>query len=302
MAVNDEQFMKVKHVKGAVNKLRQEMAELDVDVPQATTTAYGTVKLISDEDWEAYTSDPIGADSDSLDLSPGSDFTYSSFSFEASCSNGTVSISGSGSFSNKTIIANTYYELFSLPEGYAPSSEQTHSVTMNGYSATATVDTNGVVTIRSSSRQFDIYRISFSTTWTFNVVTSEVPTFADNVVLTVEQFKNLLSGGSSGGGSGESGGDTEQVLYSGMFTPTSSSRYLTISENIVDFSAISVTLSQKFGGPDKTETFSSPFADNDHSAPDEILFLNSITPASFMIVFYTDTYNYYSITEVVGIK
>lgn len=296
MAVNDEQFMKVKHVKGAVNKLRQEMAELDVDVPQATTTTYGTVKLISDEDWEAYTSDPIGADSDSLDLSPGSDFTYSSFSFNGSCSNGTVSISGSGSFASRIINANTDYELFSLPEGYAPSSEQTHSVTMNGYSATATVDTNGVVTIRSSTRRTGIYRISFSTTWTFDIVTSEVLTFADNVTLTVEQFKNLIGGGSSGGGGSTSG---EVVLFEG----SSNDSYPTIDGDINEYSRIEIYATSPYGNEQL-------YADAPFSIGDD--FMSDLSPSYASIeiddiqnsffVLRNNTNSATTITKIVGIK
>lgn len=296
MAVNDEQFMKVKHVKGAVNKLRQEMAELDVDVPQATTSVYGTVKLISDEDWEAYTSDPIGADSDSLDLSPGSDFTYSSFSFKASCSNGTVSISGSGSFASRTINANTNYELFSLPEGYAPSSEQTHSVTMNGYSATATVDTNGVVTIRSSTRRTGINRISFSTTWTFDIVTSEVPTFADNVTLTVEQFKNLIGGGSSGGGS--SSGGNSVVLFEG----NSNTSVMSISANIHEYSRIEIYCNTE--GAAQMYYFEAPFNTGNtaqtHDPPVVTFTINEIYGDGFRI--YVSSSYSVTVTKVVGIE
>lgn len=54
MAVSDEQYVRAKHVKAAANKIRTELAAIEPDISVATTTSDGTVKILSDEDLDAY--------------------------------------------------------------------------------------------------------------------------------------------------------------------------------------------------------------------------------------------------------
>lgn len=198
MAANGNEVITIKQAKVALDKL---------GAKQATETSYGTVKLISDEDLDAY----INPEYETFNVTmQNSRFKVS----QSDCrlSDGKVSISvtigcifGTGSLQNADLV-------FSIPSEYAPNSHETLSVSSSsGISGrTAFVNNEGSIIYSSSSS----LQISYGDTITFEgeyMISEPSATATGDEIITVEQLKNLISN-SGGGGSDE---NQEEELFSG---------------------------------------------------------------------------------------
>lgn len=208
MAATGKETVTLKQAKVALDKL---------GAKQATETSYGTVKLISDEDLDAYINGSV--EPGDINLIDSDDISYTSFNFTATLSDsGVVTLSGQGGFSSKYFNANTKYVLFTLPDGYRPGTDITetdgarftNSSNYTYYEDLLINHNTGEVYVQPQYSRSVVRNITFVSSVTF-----ELPTFGTNAtgdeIITVEQLKNLISN-SGGGGSDE---NQEEELFSG---------------------------------------------------------------------------------------
>lgn len=207
MAATGKETVTLKQAKVALEKL---------GAKQATETSYGTVKLISDEDLDAYINGSV--EPGDIDLIDSDDISYTSFNFTATLSDsGVVTLDGQGGFSSKSFYTSNKYVLFTLPEGYRPGDSIAESDALkfsNRYSNTYYQDLHidyvtGEVYIQCQNSMTNIINVTFVAPVTFELPASESNATGDEII-TVEQLKNLISG--SGGGSDE---NQEEELFSG---------------------------------------------------------------------------------------
>lgn len=309
MAVSDEQYARAKHVKAAANKIRTELAAIEPDISVATTTSDGTVKILSDEDLDAYLNAvAAGADTDSIELIPGTDLDIDEFEITGSCHNGVVTLTGNtthpsiGFGSNVSQVTDIW---FTIPEGYRPTSQKTgtgHVVYRNGSArgtASITIGTDGVVEVSSSAYRQNTTSIGIEGSISYTIPVQEPPTLDGTYVVSVSQVKQYISQISSGGGSG--GGPGEYVLWEG----NSSSTTLEIDGNINDYDRVEVYFtwnqSQDFVG----------FNEAPYEVAINDIYIDSMgtTGPFYLEVFSDGSFQYYNpeysglvtITKVVGI-
>lgn len=188
----------------------------------ANTSGYGLVKVMTDEQLDAYMNGGSGADNDDIPLEQSDDIDYGSFGFKASCSNGTVSIQGDGDVNFQSMTRNRKYVMFVLPEGYRPSSQVTTSRGVNVYyggyptydvDLSVIVNTNGEVYFTAQSNYDGVSSITLNSRITFDVQVSDSEEPDGIYIVTVQQaikYLDKISG--SGGGSTDS---DDVVLYEG---------------------------------------------------------------------------------------
>ena len=183
----------------------------------ANVSEYGLVKVLPDDVLDKYMNGGKGADNDSLELTEGSEFSFNTFGFTASCSGGVVTISGEATFGSMTISNGRSYVLFTLPSGYAPATNQsstTNAAAVNyGYGNFRYIqlDCNeqGDVYFASMSNMSNAYSIRLNQPFTFPVVVEESVELDDGIyVVTVAQAIKYLSS-IKDDSSGDDGGDSD---------------------------------------------------------------------------------------------
>lgn len=244
MAVSDEQYVRAKHVKAATNKIRTELAAIEPDISVATTTSDGTVKILSDEDLDAYLNAvAAGADTNSIELVPGTDLDINEFKITGSCHNGVVTLTGNTTHPSISFGSNVSQRTdvwFTIPEGYRPTSQKTgtgYVVYRNGSArgtASITIGTDGVVEVSTSAYRQNTTSIGIEGSISYTVPVQEPPTLDGTYVVSVSQVKQYISQISSGGGSGT--GPGEYVLWEGNSSDTT----LEIDGNINDYDRVEV--------------------------------------------------------------
>lgn len=249
----------------------------------ASDTSYGVVRLVSDEDL--------------MSLVGGSSVEVGSFelkdsnliaSFNISCglsSNGTITIDGSF---GTTQTVDGPATLFTIPEGYRPTSTTSARIRRQGTSyntMTLQVGTDGVIGLTSGQ--------SLALYYTWEIEMSYVIDMPEQVelpsatVITVQQLKMLMNvGGSSG--------PTETVIFDNIFTER------TDNFDATPYDSLKITVEHNSYGTQYVETISAPYSSGQYSSPQGYAMVGEISNVSGL---YLVNRNYnYRITKVVGVK
>lgn len=185
------------------------------NLPQASTTDYGAVKLVNDSELsEIKTGLTAGGDTDSIAITQG-DVSCATFEVTGSCSNKTVTLGGEMIISYSGAPVNNGDVVFRLPAGYRPSQQidismigarrlPSSSIVAGPYNFI--IKTNGDVVYNDTSLS-SMYSINPGDAVNDNPVTFEVGNYVPSDIvpsklLTVPQMLDLFAtnGGSSGGG------------------------------------------------------------------------------------------------------
>lgn len=184
------------------------------NLPQASTTEYGAVKLVNDSELsEIKTGLTAGEDTDSIAITQG-DVSCVTFEVTGSCSNKIVTLGGQMIISYSGAPVNNGDVVFKLPAGYRPSQQvdisiratkkMTSSIVGGPYNFI--IKTNGDVVYNDTSES-KMYSINPGDGVNENPVTFEVGNYVPSDIvssklLTVPQMLDLFAtnGGSSGGG------------------------------------------------------------------------------------------------------
>lgn len=254
----------------------------------ASDTSYGVVRLVSDEDL--------------MSLVGGSSVEVGSFElkdsnliadFNISCglsSNGTITIDGSF---GTTQTVDGPATLFTIPEGYRPTSTTSAQIRRQGGSydtMTLRVGTDGVIGLTSvqSLALFYTWEIEMS----YVIDMPEQVELPSATVITVQQLKMLMN---SGGSSGDSpSGSVETVIFDNILADS------TETFDATPYDSLRITIQRNYNSTQYIETVSPPYSAGQYSSPQGYAVVQETAePGHIYIV--TINYNY-RIVKVVGVK
>ena len=249
----------------------------------ASDTSYGVVRLVSDKDL--------------MSLVGGSDVEAGSFklkdsaliaSSNISCtlsSSGTITIEGSFGTTNTVDGPAT---LFTIPEGYRPTSTKSAQIRRQGtsYNAmTLQVGTDGVIGLKSGQSLALFYTWEIEMSYVIDM--PEQVELPSATVITVQQLKMLMNGGGSSG-------PTETVILDNIFVEA------TNDFDATPYDSLKITVEHNSNGTQYVETISAPYSSGQYSSPQGYAVVGEISNASRL---YLTNRNYnYRITKVVGVK
>lgn len=255
----------------------------------ASDTSYGVVRLVSDEDLMSLVGGS-SAEVGSFELEPSSNIVTSNSSVSGTLAeNGSVVITGSFNTRNNVDRGQV---LFTIPEGYRPKSTANGTLKISGQPANTQlieVGTDGIIYAPSTIRMYYTYQIAaLQYTIDAPVPPSEIP---DGAVITVQQLKMLMNGGSS---SGPSSGPVETVIFDNIFV--NSTDYF----DATPYDSLSITVEHTNYGSHYIETISAPYSTGQHSSPSELVMVGEISSVSRLYI--TIRNSNFRIIKVVGVK
>lgn len=248
----------------------------------ASDTSYGVVRLVSDEDLMSLVGGS-SAEVGSFELKDSALIADSNISCTLS-SSGTITIEGSFG-TTKTVDGPA--TLFTIPEGYRPTSTTSAHIRRQGASyddMSLKVGADGVIGLAfgQSLALFYTWEIGMS----YVIDMPEQVELPSATVITVQQLKMLMNGGGSSG-SGET------VIFDNLFADS------TDSFDATPYDSLKITVEHNSNGTQYVETISAPYSSGKYSSPQGYVMVGSAADSNVYLA--SRNYNY-RITKVVGVK
>ena len=249
----------------------------------ASDTSYGVVRLVSDEDLMSLVGGS-NVEAGSFKLKDSNLIADSNISCTLS-SSGTITIGGSFGTTNTVDGPAT---LFTIPEGYRPTSTTSAQIRRQGtsYNAmTLQVGTDGVIGLKSGQSLALFYTWEIEMSYVIDM--PEQVELPSATVITVQQLKMLMNSGSSSG-------PVETVIFDNILADH------TDYFDATPYDSLIITVERNYDGVQYIETISAPYSIGQYSSPQRYVMVGEISSVSRL---YITARNYnYRIAKVVGVK